>query len=397
MSRSLRRVARALCATAALLAPAASAVPGTEPAVAPSPAQLDREIARLGEERSRAGSDAQRERIDAALAQLWVLRARAHVEAGKGPAAADAYERALDLDRDLLPALAELGFLQLRAGEDDRALLLADEGLLHHPGNGWLLELRAEVYYRDGRLADALPEYEAALAAREGDEGLARRVEKVRRELAAEGSHDRALSAHFTLSFDGERDEAAGALIEQALERAYDELVRELQAYPPRPIPVVLYTREEFHDTTRTGSEVAGLFDGKIRLPAGGITRLTPGLERVVRHELAHALIAAKGPGDVPRWLHEGLAQLLEPRDPESAAEAARTLLAGMDEPSLDPFSYQTALSFTGYLDEQYGRARLLWLLDLLAGGSAESEACSEAYGTSCAGLVSGWARTLAR
>ncbi len=397
MSRIPRRAARAIIAAAALSAAFAGAVPGTEPSAVPSPAQLDREIAHLREELSRAGSDAQKDRLEQALAQVWVLRARAYAAAGDSAAAADSYERALDLVPDLLPALAELGFLHLRSGDDDRALLLADEGLLHHPGNGWLLELRGEVYYGDGRLADALPEFEAALAARDGDAALARRVEKVRRELAAEGTHDRSMSAHFTLSFDGERDEAAGELISTALERAYDELVRELRAFPPRPIPVVLYTREEFHDTTRTGTEVAGLFDGKIRLPAGGVSRLTPALERVLRHELVHALIAAKGPGSVPRWLHEGLAQLLEPRDPDSAAETVRTLFAGEGVPSIDPFSYPTALSFVGYLDRQYGRTRLLWLVDLLAAGAEEEDACSEAYGSRCAELVSAWARTLDR
>nr|MCU0254673.1 hypothetical protein [Acidobacteriota bacterium] len=165
--RAARSVFFVLLATLAL----ASAAPGFwahaagEPArPGPSPAELDREIARLTDELSRAGSEAQQGRIEERLAQLWLMRARGFVGLHEATRAADAYEKALDLAPELLPALVELGFLELRAGDPDRALLLADQGLLAHPGDGWLHELRGEALYRDGRLADAWPEYEAALA-----------------------------------------------------------------------------------------------------------------------------------------------------------------------------------------------------------------------------------------
>ena len=361
----------------------------------PTAAELDREIARLQEELGRAGSESLQARLAERLAHLWVLRAREYVGVHDANAAADAYEKALDLSPDLLPAVAELGFLELRAGDADRALLLADQGLLTHPDDGWLRELRGEALYRDGRLADALPEYEAALAARPGDAGLAKRLEKLKRELAAEGNYDRSLTAHFTLSFDGTRDEAAGRLVLEALEEAYGELAGELSVYAAQPIPVVLYTKEQFHDTTATGTEVAGLFDGKIRLPVGGVTAMSPELARVARHELVHALIAAKGPGGVPRWLHEGLAQRLEPRDPARAVSGVRAAWKSAGTAGIDPFSYPTALSFTAWLDESHGRARLIWLVELLASGRAEDAAFDEAFGASKDELVTAWVRSL--
>ncbi len=404
VSRAVRSAARGLffaLSLALAIGPSAAAEAGarsTPPVATPAPptaAQIDGEIARLQEQLGRAGSAELKARLEERLAQLWVLRARAFVGAHDATAAADAYDKALDLSPTLLPALAELGFLELRAGDADRALMLADQGLLAHPDDGWLHELRGEAWYRDGRLADALPEYEAALAARPGDTGLTQRLAKLRRELAAEGSYDRSLTAHFTLSFDGTRDEAAGRLVLEALEEAYGELARELAVYPTRAIPVVLYTKAQFHDTTETGAEVAGLFDGKIRLPVGGVTATSPELVRVVRHELVHALIAAKGPGGVPRWLHEGMAQRLEPRDPARAAAAVRAAAKAAGGVGLEPFSYPTALSFTAFLDEEHGRARLIWLIDLLAGGAAEEGAFDEAFGASRDELVAAWARTL--
>jgi tetratricopeptide (TPR) repeat protein len=383
-------------AAAAEAAATASAKPSAaKPGAPPTAAEIDREIALLRSELERAGSDALQARIRERLAQLWILRAREYVGVHDANRAADAYEKALDLFPDLLPAVAELGFLELRAGDSDRALLLADQGLLAHPEDGWLRELRGEALYRDGRLAEALPEYEAALAARPGDAGLAKRLEKLRRELAAEGSYDRSLTAHFTLSFDGTRDEAAGRLVLDVLEEANGKLSSELSVYAAQPIPVVLYTKEQFHDTTATGSEVAGLFDGKIRLPVGGVTESSPGLVRVVRHELVHALVAAKGPGDVPRWLHEGLAQLLEPLDSARAVSAVLAAWKSAGTAGIDPFSYPTALSFTAYLDENHGRARLIWLVELMAGGRAEDAAFDEAFGASRDELVTAWVRSL--
>ncbi|MCU0254672.1 MAG: hypothetical protein MUE47_09060 [Acidobacteria bacterium] len=215
------------------------------------------------------------------------------------------------------------------------------------------------------------------------------------RELAAERGYDRSLTAHFTLSFDGTRDEAAGRLVLEVLEASYGELASELSAYAAQPIPVVLYTKEQFHDTTETGRDVAGLFDGKIRLPVGGITAGSPELTRVARHELVHALIAAKGPGSVPRWLHEGLAQLLEPRDPGRALAGVRAAWKAAGAPGIDPFSYPTALAFTAWLDEGHGRARLLWLVESLAGGKTEDEAFDDAFGATRDELITAWVRAL--
>jgi hypothetical protein len=97
----------------------------------------------------------------------------------------------------------------------------------------------------------------------------------------------------------------------------------------------------------------------------------------------------------VPRWLHEGLAQLLEPRDPARAASGVHAAWKSAGTAGIDPFSYPTALAFTAYLDGNHGRARLLWLVELMAGGTAEDEAFDEALGASRDELVTAWVRTL--
>ncbi|RMF76409.1 MAG: hypothetical protein D6738_01455 [Acidobacteria bacterium] len=255
---------------------------------------------------------------------------------------------------------------------------------------------RGEIAWRDNRLDDALADLERAARALPQDRRLAERLARVRRERAAEGRFERADSSNFELRYEGARDERLGAALLDLLEDELADLGSELDAWPGRPITVILYTQREFRETTRTGPEVAGLFDGKIRLPIGGLSGITPGVRRVVRHELVHALLHRRSVGRAPRWLHEGLAQLLEPRDPRRT-EAAVALSLRREGGGLEPFSYPRALSFVAWLDREYSRARLLHLVDLLAEGRTENDAFVGAFGAPRQELVDRWVQSLAR
>jgi len=367
----------------ALLLAVLPAAGGSRPP-SPPPAELDAAIDRLEEELRRAGTDDLRARIERGLADVLVLRARAADREENDPLRAEQlYERALALRPDHLAARVELAWLEVREDRIDRALDLALTGLATSPGDPWLLEVVGEVHYRRNRLADAAEALRAAAAARPDDASLRKRLAKVERDLAAERDYARADSRHFVLRFDGDRDDRVGAILLDELERAYDDLADELDAWTREPVTVILYTNRQFHETTRTGAEVAGLFDGKIRLPVGGIDRVTPAVRRVARHELVHALLHAKGKGRVPRWLHEGLAQLLEPRDPATVDRALSLAARRGRKLSVAPFTYPTALSFTAFLDRETGRHRLLWFVELLAEGRPEPQAFLEALGWS--------------
>jgi hypothetical protein len=88
---------------------------------------------------------------------------------------------------------------------------------------------------------------------------------------------------------------------------------------------VVFYTRQQFHDVTGAPEWAGGGFDGQIRLPLGGASTSLADFDRVLVHELTHAMIHHIAPRNVPAWLHEGLAMRFEGHD---ADQAARRLAA---------------------------------------------------------------------
>src|SRR6185436_13331195 len=69
-----------------------------------------------------------------------------------------------------------------------------------------------------------------------------------------------------------------------------------------------------------------GIYDGRIRVPAAGAVQSPQLFQRVLVHELAHAMIAKAAPRGVPTWLHEGLAQYFEGEDPQAARRRLRAV-----------------------------------------------------------------------
>ena len=78
---------------------------------------------------------------------------------------------------------------------------------------------------------------------------------------------------------------------------------------PSERVPVVLYPSEDFHDVTQTPSWTSGVYDGRIKLPVGGIADGDSAvLERTLRHEYGHVLVHQLTHGRCPVWLNEGVA-----------------------------------------------------------------------------------------
>jgi hypothetical protein len=206
-------------------------------------------------------------------------------------------------------------------------------------------------------------------------EDIQKRLEQMLKLARSESGNWTESSGHFDLSYDGSRDDLAFRTTEvfDILEGAYLDFTEQFGIDPVADgrarIRVVFYKREGFHGATGIGHWAGGLYDGSIRVPLEDLGQERNQLRRVLRHELVHAFAHESGGRDVPGWLNEGLAQLLEDGDPATlgrSLDAARRRLAGGTLATLQALS--GSLSTTG--DDaaiQRAYAQALLFLDFIA------------------------------
>jgi hypothetical protein len=246
------------------------------------------------------------------------------------------------------------------------------------------------------RTAEARTTIERALLDAPQDGDL---LDTLRRQHGVDGAYRRSEAARFTVSYDGART-APGleAEILAFLEAQYPELALMFDYTPAESIAVVLYPEKDFYAATAANRDVAGLYDGKVRVPSGGLKRLDPDARAVLRHELAHAFIAGKSRGAAPRWLHEGLAQWVEGLRPGEAGET-RLARAYRAEPSRwgTLFDYDSALSFVAWLMAQHGFPALNDVLAAMGRGQPPEAALQQVLRDPLPALKTAWGEELVR
>lgn len=308
------------------------------------------------------------------------------------------FKAALDLDPDDRRAQLGQAASYFATGQDLYARSILERALVAHPDDPRLLTLLGDVYNSQERPEDALDVWEKALSFGP-DESITRRIETLRRQHAIDSSYRRSDAAHFTLKYDGER---AGPELEAEildyLEERFPDLVTRFDYYPTQPIIVIVYPAKQFYQATLAKEDVAGLFDGKIRVPSGGLRSLNNEARKVLLHELAHAFIAGKSRRTAPRWLHEGLAQLIEGKrsTPSVRAELAAEFSASDSPESWGlGFRYPSSLSFVEFLDQREGFYRLVEVLEVMAAGTSVEAAFLDVTRYSLPELRQAWGESL--
>lgn len=311
------------------------------------------------------------------------------------------FQEALGLDEHNAGAQFGLAACYLAQGQDIYARSTLERALIDHPKDPDLLALMGEVYYGQERPEDAISAWQKAFAIRP-DQVVRERIDKVQRELAIDRDYRRSDAAHFTIKYD---DERAGPDLSREivdyLEGQFSDLVQRFDYYPHQAIVVFLYPRQQFYDATQAGHDVTGLFDGKIRVPCGGLKQLDRESRAVLLHELAHAFITGKSGGQAPRWLQEGLAQRIEGLTASDATGAAlakefqdRTRTGAEWESA---FSYPSSLSFVEHLERTLGFPRLVDVLGAMGEGSTAEEAFETICRYSLQELRQSWGEDLVR
>jgi tetratricopeptide (TPR) repeat protein len=201
-------------------------------------------------------------------------------------------------------------------GREDAALAALKKAVEIEPRFVQARVSLGQIAYAEGDIDLAIRSFEAAVQLVPGNGEIRAQLERWRREAGVHQQLTHRVGVRFRVLFDGARQQALGDRVERVLESAYWRIGKLLNSYPAEAISVVLYTGRQFTDITRAPAWSGGAYDGRIRLPVGGAMRTPAELDRVVTHELVHAIVAsAAGGGHVPAWISEGLASHLESGD----------------------------------------------------------------------------------
>src|SRR5215469_724632 len=213
---------------------------------------------------------------------------------------------------------------------------------------------------------------------------------KAQREQNVESEFSQGESQHFTLHYEGKQtSEALRGQILAALESDYDDLVRDLGTPPHDNILVTLYTEQAFFDVTHAPSWSGAMNDGKLRIPISGLSSMTSELAHVLKHELAHSFINQLSAGHCPPWLHEGIAQYLEPKNLGGDGHQLAFLFQGQKniplnvlEGSFLQFSgpqaylaYAESLAAVSFIADSYGMSDVQRILQRISQGTSPEAA----------------------
>ena len=202
-------------------------------------------------------------------------------------------------------------------GQDQDAIAFLKQALQIEPQLVQAAVFLGELLYRQGDLELAIKTYERALpgAPPSVAVGMRGRLTAWREEVALPQNRDAIKDDRFTISFDGPVQQKLAARATSVLSASFWRIGKALGAYPSAPINVILYSERQFHDITGAPEWSAGGFDGQIRLPVRGATQNLAEFDRVLTHELTHAMLKSIASRNLPAWLNEGLAMYFEGRD----------------------------------------------------------------------------------
>jgi Tfp pilus assembly protein PilF len=329
---------------------------------------------------------------------------------GDNRGARDAFEEALKYyDADPAAHLG-LGVANYHLKDDRAAEHELQRVLELNPREKTAYQVLGEIAKRRDDLGAAAAYWEKALELEPSNDALRARLERIRREHRTEKDFNQDAASHFSAKYEGREKIEAGRIVLRILEDAYGEVGRGLSYYPDHEIAVILYSNQQFQDVTDAPGWSGGIYDGKIRIPIGGIEKETPGLRRLLLHEYTHAVVRAITPRRVPTWLNEGLAQYFEGREVDSRQKEMLRQLAqagklpaltelegsflGLNGPQAS-YAYLLSLTAVRHMVDRYGMYRVKMVLEELSAGADPSRAINNALLISPQEFDRGWKRSL--
>ena len=317
-------------------------------------------------------------------------------QAGKYREAAEFYGQAVEASPERAH-WAGLAIAHVSAGELSRGQAVLEQALRAFPDDPEILYLLADVQERQGRTREAVETLRRLLARDAGHARGKTLLARLEREQTVEGGYWSQESPHFLVRYEGGGGMEVGRSAADSLERAYESLGRDLGVYPKERVQVGIYATKTFAELGGIPPEFAehvlGFYDyQKLRLRMSASQAGSIGLDRLVRHEYTHLLIHQATRGTAPRWLHEGLAQVMEPRSAPRLMESDVVLdrqyftLDGLERlfrSNAVGAAYQLSHIVAEYLVDRGGISGIRALLERLGQGESMAQALKGGVGVS--------------
>ena len=299
------------------------------------------------------------------------------------------FEAALRYQPENSTILVYYAALLVRTGNASQALPYAQRAVGSAPNSPDAYTMLGYAQFASDHTKDAVASWKRSLELRP-DATVRQLLAKAQREQNVESDFSSGESTHFVLHYEGRQtSDAFRAQLISALESDYDDLVRDLGNPPRDNILVTLYTEQAFFDVTHAPSWSGAMNDGKLRIPVSGLSSVTPELARVLKHELAHSFITQLSGGRCPPWLHEGIAQLLEPKSLGSDGHQLAVLFKAqqniplnalegsfMNLPGAQAYvAYAESLAAVSYINDSYGMSDIQRILERLSQGNSTEAA----------------------
>jgi tetratricopeptide (TPR) repeat protein len=289
--------------------------------------------------------------------------------------------------------LQSLGVIHFAKGNRTEAKDYMDRVLKLDPTNTAALTVLGNLARQRDETQKASDYYSRAAAgdpSRSDLKSLAKRLDK---HAKIERTFTTSTRGNFHVKYQGGRDAGVERninLVFGHLERATEELFKQLRCKPTRMITVMVYTDDQYRQVA-VHAWARAHYDGKIRIAVRPNTSLQESMRADLRHELTHAFLFELFP-KAPLWVHEGYAQLIDGHSVGAATSRFRNgrgllpkhVFLGRFNESADDAVIETAyaqsLMAVGYLNRAGSRRQFRTFLGLVGEGASSDDALQQVY-----------------
>ncbi|MCH7504983.1 tetratricopeptide repeat protein [PVC group bacterium] len=272
------------------------------------------------------------------------------------------------------------------------------------------LFLLGQVYYEQQKMKKAKKVWEDVLAVEPTHPYVQGKLDRLGKEMSVETRLQKTGVSNFDIRY--ERDAAQYEIydVKGMLYEARRKIGRDFGVYPKYKTIVILYPEDDFEKIRDRPHWLAGMFDGKIRIPLGKKASKDI-LEKIIFHEYTHVLIQDLTNGNCPIWLNEGLARYEEYRGQKYGFLFLKRAIKQNQLLNFRDFSgtkidfsmnadvvslfYDQSYSFVNYLISKFRMYKIRKLCGDLGQGMSLEAALKKEFRMSLDRLVLAWKKSL--